>query len=250
MPKDTTSAASKASAKPSKAKPSAPVASSSKGKAAPPAKAAKPSADFDIDDIFAAPSTSALVAPPPPAASASSKKKKAKKPKADAGEGAAEGAKKVEPEVSRVQTVVDPSIGVGKKIEGPTGGAAELSEEMEAFKNSRGGGSESQRGELSTARERGTNVELGLTGLSPHRRYCPLLAPASAGRRTEEGFSIYKEDQLGINDDEGGGTSAQTQPVSLPGRSSSSSSLPRLTCSITSILFCRHRSVSVRLPML
>ncbi|KAL7415772.1 hypothetical protein BDY24DRAFT_382183 [Mrakia frigida] len=173
MPKDTSSStkptagAKKASkstpiptTKPSKT-PKQPVPSTSSS------SKPKPTEDFDIDSIFAAPSASTSALPPPAATTASKKKKKAKKPSAATEEEEPKKAKEVE--VSRVQTVVDPSIGVGKKVEAPAGGVGEMDGDMEAFRNSRGSGK-------------------------------------STGRKTEEGFSIYKEDNLGINDDEGGDT--------------------------------------------
>jgi hypothetical protein len=140
MPKDTSNKTS-VSASSKKASKPTPVASSSSSK---PSKASsskaqplKASTDFDIDDIFAASSSSAALQPPLAATTSSKKKKKAKKP------AAVEDEDTPVVEVSRVQTVVDPSIGVGKKIEPPAGGVGEIDGDMEAFRNSRGSGSES-----------------------------------------------------------------------------------------------------------
>lgn len=154
MPKDTSIKTSVSASSKTASKPTPVASSSSKPSKASSSKAQPPTAstDFDIDDIFAAPSTSAALQPPA-ATTAAKKKKKAKKP----------AAVKVEDkpvvEVSRVQTVVDPSIGVGKKIEPPAGGVGEMDGDMEAFRNSRGSGSESPGSALAKGRK-GGNVEL------------------------------------------------------------------------------------------
>ena len=170
----------------------------------------------EIDDIFASKGKQKAAVPPKASSSASvlpDKKKKKKKDKEksakrkredDAGEGADAAPGKL-PNRPVPETVFDPSSGLpssGKakvgKTDKPAVGVAKPKrpkkdrEDEDRFKDSRGTGPRTFR--FIRCPE-------------------PSADALPTGRKTEEGFSIYKEDELGINAEGGGESFVPSSPV-------------------------------------
>ena len=155
----------------------------------------------EIDDIFAAKKSSGKAVPQPVASTSTSadvigprKKKKSKKRKGQIEEVQDPGINEERPKKKRaVETILDPSTAVPSRVRQVGKGAStpkKAKEDLDRFRDSRGTG------------PREWKVSC---------RICDAWSDETLGRKTEEGLSIYKEAELGINV-EAGGTLTPTFP--------------------------------------
>lgn len=212
---------------------------------APAAAPPKPKASFDIDSIFAGGGSSSSSRSAPPAqlnatagpSSVKPKKKMAKASSVDAAPSDAAAAVAVHPPKSAKskkgkqvvsvakEEVVDPSLGVGKKVD--NGPAAGVPDDVAAFMDSRG--------------EAGTFSRLPVDFDFLSTDVYLYLASASTGRKTDEGYRIFKEAALAIDPEAGG----EFPPSHL--LSPLTSLTPDSRCFVQTHRFARSTATAVRL---
>lgn len=159
----------------------------------------------EIDEIFASKGKSKAIHPvAPPSIVSEKKRKKDKKKKRDleAAEFDVEVMTKKQP---TPETVVDPSTRL------PSAKRAKVSTIISKNPLKSGGKDSSQGDEDRFKDSRGS----GLRKCNISFLYVTRLIP-SRGRKTEEGFSIFKEDELGIGDEGGGETDFLVRILSSP----------------------------------
>ncbi|KAF5390244.1 hypothetical protein D9757_002792 [Collybiopsis confluens] len=130
-------------------------------------------ANSEIDQIFASKATPLPAQPPKPSKKDKKRKRQAPEPDSQSGKGP--------------ETIVDPSSTLpdSKRVKlSKTPAKSTTKKDNQSFKDSRGSGPR-------------------MSGISPPSS-C-LYAHAAQGRKTEEGYSIYKAAELGIKEDDQGG---------------------------------------------